>query len=87
MITPSESISLASLTLLVRTFMSDIFEIPESLSPRLRWLRDHQLTIQKLENGKYECSLDESTFGIGDTAEEACVQFCILTQLPHWNTL
>lgn len=65
--------------------MSDLFDIPESLSPRLAWLRDHGLTMTKLENGKYECALFDVAFGQGATEDEACVDFCIKTRLPHWS--
>jgi hypothetical protein len=66
--------------------MSDLFEIPESLSPRLAWLRDHGLTLKKLESGRWECSLDENNCGRGDSQDEACIDFCLKTQLPHWTT-
>lgn len=67
--------------------MSDLFEVPVSLSPRLRWLDRHALTLRKLESGKWECALDELTFGRGETEEEACADFCVKTRLAHWSLL
>jgi hypothetical protein len=62
-----------------------LFEIPESLSPRLRWLRQHGLTLTCVSAGRWECILNEENIGTGDTPDAACTQFCINTQLPHWN--
>ena len=68
--------------------MSDeLFSLPESPSPRLVWLRQHGLVLQKLPSGRYECALDDENFGRGDTQDEACIDFCLKTQLPHWNQL
>ncbi len=65
--------------------MSDLFEVPVSLSPRLAWLQRHALHLRKLENGKHEVSLNEETFARGDDADEACIAFCETTGLRHWN--
>lgn len=60
--------------------MTDLlFEIPTSLSPRLAWLERNCLGVVKLENGKFQCVLDDENFGEGDTADEACADFCIAT--------
>lgn len=65
--------------------MSELFDIPESLSPRLAWLKEHDLTVTRLENGKYECALEDLASAIGETADEACVEFCLVTGLRHWT--
>lgn len=66
--------------------MADLFPtLPESLSPRLQWLRDHGLTLHKLDNGKWECTLDAENFGRGDDPDEACADFCIKTGMAHWS--
>lgn len=67
--------------------MTDLFEIPESLSPRLAWLRDHGLALRKLESGRWECFLDDENFGRGEDQDEACISFCLKTKLPHWTTI
>jgi hypothetical protein len=65
--------------------VSDLFEIPESLSPRLRWLARHDLTVYRGIDGKYVCMLDFYNHAKGETEEEACVAFCVKTQLEHWS--
>ncbi len=67
--------------------MSDLFEIQESLSPRLIWLREHSLTLTHVAASKWECALDEENVARGETADEACIQFCLQTSLPHWNQI
>ncbi len=65
--------------------MSELFDIPVSLSPRLVWLQRHGLTVTKLESGRYECALDDETFARGDDEDEAIVNFCVKTHLPHYS--
>ncbi len=64
----------------------ELFDIPESLSPRLAWLREHGLTLTCVSAGRWECALDSDNVGKGETPDEACIQFCLQTQLPHWTT-
>lgn len=62
-----------------------LFEIPESLSPKLRWLERNALTLVRRENGRHLCVLDDENYGEGDTAEEACADLCIATGIKHWS--
>ncbi len=64
---------------------AELFDIPQSLSPRLAWLQRHGLTLTKLESGRYECALDEETFARGEDEDEAIVNFCVKTRLPHYS--
>ena len=64
--------------------MSDLFDLPVSLSPRLAWLERHGLTLTRLESGRYECALDAETFARGEDEEEAIVNFCVKTKLRHY---
>lgn len=64
--------------------MSDLFDLPVSLSPRLAWLERHELTVTRLESGRYECALDDETFARGEDEEEAIVNFCVKTKLRHY---
>ncbi len=69
-----------------KTGMSNLlFDLPESLSPKMKWLRQHGLILRKLENGQWECALDAENFGRGETDEDACVDFCLKTKLAHWS--
>ncbi len=68
--------------------MSELFDIPEHLSPRLQWLKRWGLTVVlNRMNGQYQCIFDEENCGWGKTAEEACLDFCVTTHWPHWNEL
>lgn len=63
----------------------DLFPIPESLSPKLAWLRRHDLALRKMPNDTYRCELNDETFGVGATQEEAIEDFCVKTRSRHWN--
>lgn len=65
---------------------TELFDLPESLSPRLAWLQCHGLTLTRLESGRYECALDDETFARGEDEDEAIVAFCIKTKLSHYIT-
>jgi hypothetical protein len=67
--------------------MSDIFDIPVSLSPRRAWLDRHGLTLAKLPSGAYECRLDDENFGRGEDEDAACVDFCLKHRVAHWNQI
>lgn len=64
---------------------AELFDLPVSLSPRLAWLERHGLSLTKLENGRYQCALDEDNRAQGEDQDEACVAFCLKTGLRHWN--
>jgi hypothetical protein len=63
---------------------TELFDLPETLSPRLAWLRQHGLHLVKTKTA-YECILDADNFGRGDDPDEACIDLCLKTKLPHWN--
>ncbi len=65
----------------------ELFAIPESLSPKLAWLRRHDLSVRRMPNDTYRCELNDETFGVGDTELEAIEDFCVKTKLKHWNNL
>jgi hypothetical protein len=66
--------------------MSDeLFQIEPTLSPKLRWLERHGLTVTKLPTGRYECALDDVTVATGDSEEDACLEFSLKFKLPHWS--
>ncbi len=62
----------------------DLFPSAVSLSPKLAWLARHGLVLRRTERGKYECVLADDV-ATGDSEEEACVEFCVMTRLTHWN--
>ncbi len=65
--------------------MSDeLFNIPESISPRLAWLRANNLVLIRR---KYDwmCAFDDENFGVGDDQDAACVDLCLKMKIKHWN--
>lgn len=65
--------------------MDELFPVQQSLSPRRAWLQRHNLTLHQLATGRWEIALDEDNVCFGDTADDACVTFCIRHRLKHWN--
>ena len=63
----------------------ELFQLPPSLSPKLAWLRKHNLTVIHPESAKFECVLDDENFGKGATEEEAIIDFCVKTQMKHYS--
>lgn len=61
-----------------------LFPLPDSPSPRLRWLHDHGLVVKQLANGRWICALDNDNLGEGADEEQACVDFCVKHQMSHW---
>lgn len=55
------------------------------LCPRLQWLKRHNLTVGKLESGRWRCWLDPLIYGVGATEEEAITDLCIKTGVKHWS--
>lgn len=54
-------------------------------SPKLLWLRKHNLTLHRLKSGRWRCILTPNTFGTGRDEEECCRDFCLKTGVDHWN--
>jgi len=50
----------------------------------IAWLRRHGLNLVQTKSG-YECIMDADNFGRGADQDEACIDFCLKTKLPHWN--
>lgn len=70
---------------IIFTRVSDtLFALPDSPSPRLKWLARHGLTLRNTESGRHECVLDDENVGSGESIDEACVALCVETGLRHW---
>jgi hypothetical protein len=65
--------------------MDTLFDLPDTPSPKLRFLREHALTTRQTPAGTWRCYLTDETFGFGDTEDEAIIDLCNLTGLKHWN--
>jgi hypothetical protein len=79
--------------------MSDLFEIPETLSPRLRWMQTHGVEVHDSgvdhEDGdecditgnqcyRYYATCGEQSAG-GHTKDEAIFALAVKLQLKLWN--
>lgn len=72
----------------------DLFPVEESLSPRLRWLREHDVVTWRTEGCKMPWSASHSQdikttartrFGEGDTEDEAIVALARANKWPLWT--
>jgi hypothetical protein len=59
----------------------DLFPDAIKLSPRLQWLRDHDVMLQQQE-GIWLAILDDDNVGRGRTAHDAIDNLCEKTGLP-----
>lgn len=68
------------------TRMSELF--PASVlcqdSPRLKWMKRHQVSMRR-DNNKFIAEIDEDSWGVGSTEEEALLDLIEMTGLPHWS--
>lgn len=69
--------------------MSDLFPITESLSPRLRWLKEHNLSLGELPNGQRFC-VGLHGAGFGETHRDAELDYCevsseLVAKIQHWS--
>jgi len=68
----------------------NLFDVPEQLSPKLQWMKAHNVTTQKHEgdniaNGtQWEARVPN---GIGDTEDEAIVELAKANNWKLWNEL
>lgn len=75
--------------------MTELFDIGESLSPRLKWMREHEVRTFSLDEGYYEefnldpweCTSNKGNFrkGKGETEDEAIIDFARKNNLRLWN--
>ena len=76
--------------------MTDLLPIPESLSPKLRWLREHGLRtnldplprtyIGPLNSQPWVCSnIARTLCAFGEDEAEAILNYCHNSGLKHWE--
>jgi hypothetical protein len=70
--------------------MSELFDVPESLSPRLAWIKKHRATVHwSEEDAEYYaymgscCSVD--WYGWGETEDDALFEMAKKRGLKLWN--
>jgi hypothetical protein len=77
--------------------VNELFHIEETLSPRLKWMREHEVTIDRVPAedvalyrsmsvpAVHAISPKYIAIGSGDTEDEALSSFCRLNLVPLWN--
>lgn len=68
--------------------MNELFTIPESKSPRLKWMEAHGIEVNDdpITTGYMAFGTAEGS-GFGNTAEEAVLAYAKNIGLPLWNEL
>jgi hypothetical protein len=57
-----------------------------ALSPKVRFLQEHNLITRQLASGRWECLLDEENIARGEDEQDAIISYCIKSGLKHWRT-
>jgi len=68
--------------------MSELFDMDDvrMLSPRLQWMKDYNVTINRTREGKFIASRKHhQKFHVADTEEEACEDCRKFHDLPIWT--
>ncbi len=71
--------------------MTELFHIEPVLSPRLRWMEQHNITLRHHEDSSAHhlnwSATDDAfkCFGWGETEEEALCQLARKLGLKHWS--
>jgi hypothetical protein len=70
--------------------MNELFQNEESLSPRLRWMQRHYITIiddgEDMPPGKrYRAKHGMASIATGSSEYEACVNACLVRKLRGWE--
>lgn len=72
--------------------MNDLFEIPESKSPRLLWIEKHMITTRKTGTDSDELgdcqrwiAQNPMKIGYGHTEDEALTQLALKLGVKLWN--
>lgn len=66
--------------------MSELFEVPEVLSPKLAWLKKHRLKVFDNSPKGWMCrNAGWTKNASGDTEDEAILDYCERHNLKHWT--
>lgn len=66
--------------------MSELFEdLPPSPSPKLAWLKKNRLSTGKTVNGWRCYNAGYTWIGVGQTEDEAILDYCHRHNLQHWT--
>ena len=70
--------------------MNELFEIPESKSPRLKWMERHHLTVRLShdyddDEDVWQCLHGMKVIGEGGTEDRAITAAAKSLNIPLWN--
>lgn len=72
--------------------MSELFEIEPSLSPRLKWIREHEIMITKITDCAYDppkisyrASKQVAIAAEGEGSDDAVINLAKKLNLKLWN--
>jgi hypothetical protein len=67
-----------------KTMTDNLFETPETLSPRLAWMREHGIELRETSLG-WLASSECGSCRFGDTDDGALARLAWLLNLKLWN--
>lgn len=70
--------------------MNELFAIPESKSPRLKWIETNSITFEKVDKyfgGGFRAVGQGLHIAHGETEDEALRQYAFKNRIPLWNEL
>jgi hypothetical protein len=68
--------------------MTELFDIPETPSPRLRWMQRHHLTVEPIteeNSNRYAARHGMTIIGKGSTEDEALTAAAKSLNIRLWN--
>lgn len=67
--------------------MSELFDIPQTLSPRLAWMHKHGISCIEMPDAEnaYYLATGGGEAARGNTAEEACIQLAMRLGIADWK--
>lgn len=67
------------------THQSDLFPDAVQPSPRLLWLRRHNVVTKQGPNGRWRAVVLDEVYGCGATEDEAILDLCERHGYRHWS--
>ena len=66
--------------------MPELFNIPEQLSPRLKWMKEHQVIVEKTDHGSPQfVAASGEDWAYGNTKDEAITDLAKKMGWRLWN--
>ncbi len=63
-----------------------LLDVPEHLSPKLLFLRAHNLATKRTSNSRWRCDVSNAPKpGVGRNEEDAIIDWCQKNKINHYN--